>query len=83
MSPTARPSKMLPESEPASASGRVRLGNSDQSASRVDLVWRDPLTGAELALELEVCPALLASLRDAGFEVQAGPSTGPETTQAA
>ncbi|MEC7231982.1 MAG: hypothetical protein VXW31_03500 [Planctomycetota bacterium] len=83
MSPSTCPSRTLPESEPASASGHVRLGHSDRSASRVDLVWRDPLTGARLALDLEVGPALLASLRDAGFEVQAVPPDGPEATQAA
>ena len=68
---------------PAPASGRLRLDSSGRSAARVDLVWRDPQTGAELALDLEVCPEMLASLRDAGFEVQAGPSPGSEGSREA
>ena len=76
MTTSALPSLTL--SAPAPASGRLRLGSSGRSAARVDLVWRDPQTGSELALDLEVCPEMLASLRDAGFEVQAGPATGPE-----
>ena len=83
MSLSAHPSSNLSDPTPAPASGRIRLGPSDQSASRVDLVWRDPRTGAALTLDLEACPALLASLRDAGFEVQAGASTGEKGTQAA
>lgn len=80
MTISALPSSILskPEPEPASASGRLRLGRSDRTAARVDLVWRDPQTGARLALDLEVCPEMLAGLRDAGFEVQAGPFTDPE-----
>ena len=72
-----------PAPAPAPASGRLRLDSSGRSAARVDLVWRDPQTGAELALDLEVCPEMLASLRDAGFEVQAGPSPGSEGSREA
>lgn len=73
MTISALPSTTISEPEPPSASGRLRLATSDRSAARVDLVWRDPRTGADLTLDLEVCPEMLASLRDAGFEVQAGP----------
>lgn len=83
MTISALPSTTISEPEPASASGRLRLATSDRSAARVDLVWRDPRTGAHLTLDLEVCPEMLASLRDAGFEVQAGPPTGPEGARSA
>lgn len=83
MTTSALPSSILPAPASASASGRLRLGSSGRSAARVDLVWRDPQTGAELALDLEVCPEMLASLRDAGFEVQAGPSTCSEGSREA
>ena len=79
MTTSALPSSTLS----APASGRLRLGRSGRSAARVDLVWRDPQTGFELALDLEVCPEMLASLRDAGFEVQARPSTGSEGSREA
>lgn len=79
----ALPSTTISEPEPASASGRLRLGPSERSAGRVDLVWRDPRTGVDLTLDLEVCPEMLASLREAGFEVQVGPSTGPEGARSA
>lgn len=83
MTTSALPSSILPAPASASASGRLRLGSSGRSAARVDLVWRDPQTGAELALDLEVCPEMLASLRDAGFEVQARPSTCSEGSREA
>lgn len=72
-----------PESGAASANGRACLGAKDQVSCRVDLVWRDPETGAQLALDLEASPGLVASLREAGFQVQEGPAAGPPGTQAA
>ena len=47
-------------------------------ARRVDLVWRDPVTGEHLSLGLEASPELIASLRQDGFVVAEGGDTATE-----
>lgn len=78
----------LTPAAPPTARGRAVLSETDRTARcRVDLVWEDPETGVELALDFEASPGLVASLRAAGFDVQEGPaegsSEGPTAGQAA
>lgn len=48
-------------------------------ARRVELVWRDPVTGEHLSLGLEASPELIASLREDGFVVAESDGTADET----
>lgn len=64
-----------PSSSRAATSAPARaVAGGAKAAPRAHLVWRDPVTGADLELEIAATPELIQSLARAGFRPAASAS---------
>ncbi|MEL6428000.1 MAG: hypothetical protein AAFZ87_06900 [Planctomycetota bacterium] len=62
---------------PSSCQARAACSSAGDPV-RVDLIWRDPVTGAELDLDLLAAPGLVHRLLEDGFRgSRRGPGGGP------